>query len=174
MKIISTILYTVFVLILITVGGVFLASLLPIPGQVTIKIVKSGSMEPAIPTGSIVVVQPQESYHLGDVITFGEDTRIQIPTTHRIVKIDDVDGFTIFTTKGDANNAPDPTQTKLREVEGKVILHVPYAGFVLDFAKRPLGFLLMIALPAAIIILDEVLRIIREVVALRRKKFETV
>ncbi len=33
-------------------------------------IVSSGSMEPAIKTGSVVVVSPKSSYQVGDVVTF--------------------------------------------------------------------------------------------------------
>src|SRR3989338_8215020 len=65
-------------------ASLFFAPLLPIKGNIEIKIVKSGSMEPAIKTGSIVVIKPASLYGVGDVITFGEDSRTTYPTTHRI------------------------------------------------------------------------------------------
>lgn len=159
--------YSIMILLLIAIAGVFLATMIPIPGHISIKIVKSGSMEPAIHVGAIVVIKPQDSYAVGDVITFGPDTKTQIPTTHRILEVGSDNGMTIFTTQGDANEDPDPTHVKIKDVHGKVLFTVPYAGYVLDFAKKPLGFGLMIGLPAGIIILDEVMRIIGEVKNLR-------
>jgi signal peptidase len=171
MKIITTTLYTLFTLLLIAVVGLFLASILPIPGHIEIKIVKSGSMEPAIHTGSIVVVQPGGAdYAIGDIITFGEDTKVQIPTTHRIVSIRTDASGTFYTTKGDANNSADPGETAKSAVIGHVIFTVPYAGYILNFARQPIGFTLMIAVPAGVIILDELLRIFREIALLRQKK----
>ncbi len=170
MKIISKLFYTVFVLLLLGVAGLFLASLLPIPGNVQIKIVKSGSMEPAIKTGSIVIVKPQAAYAVGDIITFGEDTGAQIPTTHRVVAIGGNFSNVFYMTKGDANEEADNVQIAQSDVEGRVIATIPFAGYVLDFAKKPLGFTLMIAIPASIIILDELLRIFQEVRSLRRKR----
>jgi signal peptidase len=166
MKVISGTLYAFFILLLLGVAGLFLASMLPIPGNIQVKIVKSGSMEPTISTGSVVVVKPAASYAVGDIITFGPDTSAEIPTTHRILAIE---GNTIFT-KGDANEEADPQPTSVREVIGKVVLAVPKAGYVLDFARQPLGFTLMIGIPAGIIILDELLRIWAEIRRMRRPK----
>ncbi|MBI5456680.1 signal peptidase I [Candidatus Kaiserbacteria bacterium] len=167
MKILNTIFYALFIVLLLGVASLFLASLLPIPGNVQIKIVKSGSMEPAIKTGSVVVLKPQESYKVGDVITFGEDTGTQIPTTHRIIEVRQEGSQTFYMTKGDANEDPDNVQIAKSEVEGRVLFNVPYAGYVLDFAKQPIGFTLMIGLPAAMIILDELMRIFQEVRRIR-------
>jgi signal peptidase I len=170
MKLISKILYVLFVLLLIGVAGIFLASLLPIPGNIEIKIVKSGSMEPTIKTGGIVVVKPLESYAVGDVITFGEDSPRAIPTTHRILEVISGDSGISYQTKGDANEEQDPEVVMAGDVIGKVIFSVPFVGYVLDFARKPLGFTLLIGVPAGVIILDEMGRIYSEVRAMRRKK----
>lgn len=167
---ISKLFYAVFILLLLGVAGLFLATLLPIPGNVQVKIVKSGSMEPAILTGSVVVLKPQSSYAVGDVITFGEDTGSQIPTTHRIVSIHNENGSIFYQTKGDANEEADNVRIAADDVVGRVLFAVPYAGYVLDFAKQPIGFTLMIGLPAGVIILDELIRIWREVRTMRSKK----
>lgn len=170
MKYISGTLYAIFILLLLGVAGLFLASLLPIPGNMQVKIVKSGSMEPAIQTGGVVVVKPSASYAVGDVITFGEDTGSQIPTTHRVVSIGGDFTNVFYVTKGDANEEQDPVQVPHSEVVGKVIFDVPYAGYVLDFARQPMGFTLMIGIPAAIIIFDELGRIYTEVRKMHAKK----
>ena len=171
MKILTTTLYTLFTLLLVSVVGLFLASILPIPGHIEIKIVKSGSMEPTILTGSIVVVKPESDYAVGDIVTFGEDNKVQIPTTHRIIAArTDENGHTMYSTKGDNNDKQDNGDTDKKSVIGKVIFSIPYAGYVLNFARQPIGFTLMIAVPAGIIILDELLRIFKEIVALRKKR----
>ncbi len=43
---------------------------------------------------------------------------------------------------------------------GKVIFHIPYMGRLLDLAKTPLGFAMLIVVPAGLVIVDEVLKII--------------
>ena len=169
MKMISKLFYIAFVVVLLSVAALFLSSLLPIPGNIKVKIVKSGSMEPAIKTGSIVVVKPASAYVIGDIITFGQDTRTRIPTTHRITAMRD-DGSTVtYTVKGDANEEADPDIVSKDSVLGRVILSIPYAGYILDFARHPIGFTLLIGIPAGIIVIDETLRIWVEVRGLQRR-----
>ena len=163
--------YTIFIAVLLGIAGLLVGSMLPIPGNIEIKIVKSGSMEPNIPTGSVVIVKPETRYLNGDVITFGKDTKTDIPTTHRIIASTGEGTGTTYTTKGDANEEQDPTQVVARDVIGKVVFALPYAGFILDFARQPLGFGLLIGVPAALVILEESLTIFKEArAALRRRK----
>lgn|SRR3989338_5801215 len=170
MKIISKIFYGLFVSLLLAVAGLFLASLLPIPGNIAVKIVRSGSMEPAIKTGSIVLIRPSTSYEVGDIVTFGEDTRSQIPTTHRIVSKRVAGNETFYMTKGDGNEEADQTEIRGSLLIGKVLWTVPYAGYVLDFARQPVGFIVLIGIPAGIIILDESIHILSEITDIRRRK----
>ncbi|MFZ2556062.1 MAG: signal peptidase I [Minisyncoccia bacterium] len=173
MRTINFIFYTVFVSLLLGIAGLLIGSMLPIPGNIELKIVKSGSMEPTIPTGSLVIVKPSTRYSIGDVITFGADTATEIPTTHRIIAFTGENGETRYTTKGDANEDADPNPVARQDVIGKIVLHIPYVGFILDFARQPLGFALLIGVPAALVILEEVITITREVkLALRRRRSE--
>lgn len=162
--------YGLFVAALVAVAGLLLISLVPITGAVEIKIVKSGSMEPAIKTGSIVVMRPATSYGVGDVVVFGEDSARAIPTTHRIIAARQEGGQTFFTTKGDANEEQDPREIGMNEILGKVYLSVPYAGYVLDFARQPVGFALLIGLPAIMIVADETVNIWNEIKNMRRRR----
>ena len=170
MKIISGTLYALFIVLLLGISGLFVASLLPIPGNVQLKIVKSGSMEPNILTGSVVVIKPEAMYAVNDVVTFGADTGSSIPTTHRIIDQRIENGQTLFQTKGDANEEADQNTILPRDVIGKVVFAIPYAGYVLDFARQPIGFTLMIGIPAGIIILDELIKIGTEMRRMRRRK----
>jgi len=92
-----------------------------------------------------------------------------VPTTHRVLSVRNENGTTVYTTKGDANEEEDPQEVARREVIGKVFLSVPYAGFVLDFARQPLGFALLIGLPAFLVIVSEFAAIAQEVFRLRRR-----
>lgn len=170
MKFLFNFLYYTFVAGIMLIALLLLTTLFPIPGNLKVKVVKSGSMEPYIKTGGIVVIKPSTSYNVGDVITFGKDTKTQIPTTHRIIKINGDGPLRTFTTKGDANDTEDPQVTRLTDISGKVIVTVPYLGFVLDFAKKPIGFGLLVGIPALAIIFDEVMKILGEIKAMRRKK----
>lgn len=162
MNIIFKTFYWVLILALVSIGALLMATMVPIPGNIEVKIVKSGSMEPTIPTGSVVLIRPEAAYAVGDIITFGEDNKRQIPTTHRIISVSNENGKEVFQTKGDANEVADPKPTQSNSVIGKVVFDVPRAGFILDFARTTLGFALLVGIPAGLIILDELLVIGRE------------
>lgn len=162
MKIVSNIFYGAFIILLLIVGLLFLAPLLPFEQNISMKIVESGSMEPAIKTGSLVVIIPTTNYGVGDVITF-TSISASIPTTHRIVSVTEENGGKVFMTKGDANEEADTDVVSESKVIGKVQVSVPYAGFILDFARQPLGFAFLIVLPALLIIFGEIEKIWREI-----------
>lgn len=155
--------YGIFITAIIALALLLVASMFPIPGNYKIKIVMSGSMEPSIKTGSMVVIKPESAYATGDVITFGKDTKKDIPTTHRIVAMRIQEGKPVYKTKGDANEREDMSETPESAVIGKVLFHIPYAGYILDFAKKPVGFVLLIIVPATVIILDELQTIWAEI-----------
>ncbi len=159
----TSILNIVFVSLLFIVVGFFIVSLMPIQGNIKIKIVKSGSMEPTIKTGAVVIIKPSNTYKVGDIITFGRDTKSSIPTTHRIVSIKESSNGTYFTTKGDANDEADSEETNKNNVIGHVIFSLPYAGYILDFARQPVGFISLIAVPAGLVVIYEILAIFGEI-----------
>jgi len=164
------IIYYIFLAFIVVVAVLLIVSVFPITGNYKLMIVQSGSMTPAIKMGSVVVAKPAENYQIGDVITFGPYTRTQAPTTHRIYDIKVTDGNPVYITKGDANNAPDQREITKRDIVGKVLFSIPYLGYAVDFAKRPLGFSLIIIVPAALIIIDEIKNIYGEI---KKKKPKT-
>jgi signal peptidase len=134
-------------------------------GDTRYEPVLSGSMEPAIPVGGIVVIKPvdPETLRIGDVICF----RLSEPTsiTHRIINITD-EGFI---TKGDANEDPDQWIVKKENVIGKAVFTIPYIGYIGYFVRTPIGFILLIVIPASLIIIMEIRNIAKE---LRKQKQE--
>jgi len=128
----------------------------PLAGDTHYLTVYSGSMEPTIPVGSVVVIKPVDPNKLqkDEIICF---TRSEPKsTTHRIIDITD-EGFI---TKGDANEDPDPFLVEKKNIIGKVIFTIPALGYLSYFVKTPLGFTLFIILPATIIIAEETRTII--------------
>ena len=156
--------------LVLIVALLLIFSVFPIPGNYKVFVVQSGSMAPAIKVGSIVVVKPANDYKIGDVITFGPYSKTKAPTTHRIYEIKVVNGQLVYITKGDANNAPDTREITKRDILGKVLFSIPYLGFAVAFAKKPLGFALLIVVPALIIIFDEAKKIFIEITQKRGQK----
>lgn len=90
------------------------------------KAVMTSSMEPELPVGSLVFVQPTayEEIHIGDDITFVRDQNLTL-VTHRVIEKDDKTQF--ITTQGIANNSAD-APVNYQNIVGKVIFHIPYIG----------------------------------------------
>jgi len=124
-------------------------------------LVQSGSMEPTIMTGDIIVVHAEESYAVRDVITFrGEENRI---VTHRIAKAEEKEnGIIEYITKGDANRTEDEGFVNSENVVGKVSLVVPKLGFFVGFVQTVPGFIALIIVPAVGLIALEVFQIVKQ------------
>lgn len=107
-------------------------------------IVLTGSMEPTIKTGDLVlsrVVKPS-SLKVGDIISYRDNEDLII--THRIVAIAEDEGSLTFTTKGDANNTEDNILVKESMIEGKYCYRIPNLGKVLEFIQTPMGIVIVI------------------------------
>jgi len=155
---------------LVAAAVLIVGLLVPLPGHVELKIVQSGSMEPSVPVGSLVTIVPAAHYAAGDIITFGDDSKRRIPTTHRIVATERVGGSLHFRTKGDANEEADNALVPHSAVVGKVMLTMPRLGYVLDFARSRNGFFFMVVIPAALIILDELISLAQSIRAVRNRQ----
>lgn len=107
--------------------------LLPCLG-ISVDVVTSGSMEPVIRTGSIILTDTrQRTLSVGDIAEFrlGENK-----VSHRIVeKIQQS-----YRTKGDANDTADAALIEQSQVIGKVILSIPFAGYVAVFIQQKTVF----------------------------------
>jgi signal peptidase len=129
-------------------------------GDTRYEPVYTGSMEPAIPVGSVVVIKPAnpETLKVGDIICFKTEAEYPKTVTHRIIGITSQG----FITKGDANEDPDQWIVKKENVIGKVIAVIPFLGYLGYFVRTPIGFILLIIIPATIIIIMEIRNIVKE------------
>lgn len=90
-------------------------------------VILSGSMEPQIHTGDVVVTRTVDPSTLtrGDVITTIDPDKVGKTRTHRFVQRDE-DGRIV--TKGDANREQDSSAVDDADVLGRGVLRVPYVG----------------------------------------------
>ena len=164
------VLYGLIFAALILVAGVVAISAFKIPGSYKLLTVQSGSMEPSIKLGSVVVVQPAVDYKTGDVITVSEPSNPKTSLTHRIFEVKEKDGKTFYVTKGDANNAPDTEERPKENVIGKVLLSIPYVGYPAGFAKTRDGLVILVIIPATIIVYSELMNIKKEAQRLLKER----
>jgi signal peptidase len=124
--------------------------------------VLSGSMEPAIHTGDVVVGRPiaASEARAGEVITFREPDSNRL-VTHRLRRIRLRNGIAAMVTKGDANNAPERWRIPVGGRVSRVLYRVPRLGYARVFAGSPLGRLLLLVLPAFALAVFELKRIWR-------------
>ena len=98
--------------------------------------VVSGSMEPALPVGSVVYVESAgvSQIRAGDIIAFDDEGTV---VTHRVIESRPQEGA--FITKGDANPSLDIKPTPYWKLIGRVKLCVPLLGRVLSLYAVPEG-----------------------------------
>ncbi|MGH3935854.1 MAG: signal peptidase I, partial [Pseudonocardiaceae bacterium] len=135
--------------LVISVGGAVAVGVVPAVTGASALTVRSGSMEPALPVGSVAVVrtQPIDQIRPGDVITFTDrdpDSPATRVVTHRVVSVEQGLGGPSFRTKGDANNTPDQRPTAAADVHGVLWYSVPVAGWLRQFLISPAGLFYLV------------------------------
>ena len=148
--------------LVMTVIAVICVIMPAITGTLQFLIVLSGSMNPLMQPGDMVVVRtmPPEDVRVGDVITFHDPAGTEnVIVTHRVIGIEEEDGIINIHTKGDANGDADPFTVTSDDVIGEMVFVLPYLGYALDRAKGKLTFILLVILPSLLIVADELRKI---------------
>ncbi|HLB28397.1 MAG TPA: signal peptidase I [Dehalococcoidales bacterium] len=99
-------------------------------------VVGSGSMEPVMYTGDVVLIAklPAEKIKVGDIIEFRKEEKIKV--LHRVIEIRVEEGATKrFITKGDNNNDADSDPVIPQNVIGKIVFNVPKIGWLAIIVK---------------------------------------
>jgi signal peptidase len=125
--------------------------------------VLSGSMEPTVSTGDVVVdssIRPLEA-HVGDIVTFPDPQNNSRLVTHRLRRVRARDGTVEMVTKGDANNTTERWSVPADGSIGRVEYRVPKLGYALAWVGGRGGKVLLIALPALLLGIYELVRIWR-------------
>ena len=150
----ATVFRAVGIILLIAIIAICVPLIVPKTMGYQLYTVVSGSMEPAIPTGSLVYVkyiQPEE-IQTEDVIAFyGTDADGSI-VTHRVVSNSAAMGN--FITKGDANSDNDMNPIPYANYIGKVQLSVPKLGGIFQTITGTNGKIAAVSMIGLAIVLE--------------------
>ncbi|MBR1780943.1 MAG: signal peptidase I [Oscillospiraceae bacterium] len=140
-------------------GTVFLLAVIAVLLPVTLPKVMgfqvyrivSASMEPTIPVGSIVYVEPARGseIELNEIIAFQDEGSV---VTHRVKENHPVEGE--FITQGDANAVEDLTPVAYSSLIGRVKYHFPYMGDLMYFVTGTLGKVYLVCVIACGVMLQ--------------------
>jgi signal peptidase I len=117
-------------------------------------VVVTGSMEPAVMPGDLLVVKAKAAYEIGDVVTFRSGASL---VTHRIVR--EQDGG--FITRGDSNNTDD-APIDAGQIEGAMVFRIPHLGRVSLALRSHAGMGLVVLAGAVLIVAPVVVGWLRE------------
>lgn len=132
-----------------------------LPGVFGVKpvVVLSGSMEPKIQTGDLILIQDTDTTSLkeGDVICYLSSGKA---VTHRIISVSSGEnGEPRYVTQGDANNAEDRLPVEPDQVQGVWNgTRVGGLGNFILFMQSPLGMVIFIISPLLLFILWDIWR----------------
>ena len=103
-------------------------------------IVLTGSMEPVINAGDLVIVKEvkENELKINDIIAF-RYTKEDVVLIHRIVGIEENEGKILFTTKGDSNETEDKLNIEYKNIEGIYSFRLNGIGTIAMFIKTQPG-----------------------------------
>ena len=129
-------------LLIVSVGPKFL------PYQALV--VRSGSMSPTIPTGSIVFYhkEPADQVKVGQIIVFAEPNNPNVKVTHRVYRVETGPSGRFFLTKGDANGSPDDWQVPAVGTGWVAGFHLADVGYFLADLQSTTARFLLLVIPA--------------------------
>ncbi len=144
-------------------GGVLALMTVPRLAGYTPFTILTGSMQPAYGVGDVVIdeqIEPLEARR-GDVVTFHDPHRGGALVTHRVVRVRTDGAKVSFVTKGDANDLDERWAVPADGTIGRVRLHVPKVGWILQWARGKEGKLALIVFPAVGLVLLELGGLVR-------------
>ena len=124
-------------------------------------IVLTGSMDPEIKEGDLIIVKQIEAAQVKekDIIAFfdpdGNGTSI---LTHRVQEVINDNGTLSFRTKGDANNTEDRLAVAADKVVGIYKFRIAGAGNVAMFMQTTAGLVVCVVIPLILLIAWDVFR----------------
>ena len=136
--------------------------------------IQTESMEPTIMTGDLIVTKETafKDLKVDDVISFlAKEQDKTIIKTHRIVKIEEVNGIVSITTKGDNNDAIDESTVEADEfVSIYDGTRIPFVGGILTFSQSQVGFFIFIILPLFVVFIYQLYKFIILIVEEKKKE----
>ena len=170
-KILRTTVNILSVLIIILALFILLSVVMTKPGQAPNVMgyssfrVLSGSMEPTIRTGSMILVKATDPSEIGpdDIISFysSDPTLAGAVNTHRVLSVEQQNGVYIFHTKGDANLVVDEYPTSGKDIIGVVVFSSYFLGLIIRLLSNPLVFVPIILVPLLLILILNMIKTIK-------------
>lgn len=105
--------------------------------------VLSGSMEPLLEPGDLIIIKQTNQAERNDVVTYQKSNNTYV--THRVTEIVKENGTTALRTKGDANNVADADLVHLDQLVGTLAFTIPNGGYIIQFLKSPIGIITVIS-----------------------------
>lgn len=124
-------------------------------------IVLTGSMEPEISSGDLIICKQIESdqVNVGDVIAFFDpDSTGTAVLTHRVTEITEENGSLLFKTKGDANNTEDRSPVPADSLVGAYQFKISGAGNVAMFMQTTAGLVVCVVVPLILLVAWDIIR----------------
>lgn len=115
-------------------------------GPAVYIIVAGSSMEPALHSGDLTVMQRHNIYAQGDIVAFMVRDSI---VTHRIVGGTATEGYIV---QGDNKEAPDQWRPTADQILGRMWLHVPHVGRYLLILRQPWVFAIVVGALACLLL----------------------
>lgn len=112
--------------------------------------VLTDSMSPKIKSGDLIIIKEIDptTLKVDDIITFFDPAgNGQTTVTHRILKIENIDGKLMFETQGDNNNTPDRLLVEAEAVIGIYLFRIPIVANIIMFMQTVPGLILCIFVP---------------------------
>ena len=141
--------------------------------------IESDSMKPTFQKGDLIIdkeISDVNKLKKDDVITFWTiiDGK-KVKNTHRIIKINKVNGNVSFTTKGDNNQLKDSLEVYPADVIGQwTDTKIGGFGKVMSFLRTKTGFFVCIIIPMALFFLFELYKLIVVIVEIKRPAAEEI
>lgn len=166
---------TILIILLLSVAALVVSSKIsggePQVFGYQIKTVLSGSMEPEIKTGSIIITKQGGDmirFKKDDVITFmEEDERL---VTHRVVEVIKSGEQVMYRTKGDNNKEADMNPVLSNNVVAEYTgVTIPYVGYAAEFASSKSGIVALVIIPGVILVLYSVFSIWKTIKQIERQ-----
>lgn len=112
-------------------------------------VVLSGSMEPELPVGALLVIHREKNYRVGEIVTYEDDSGSLV--THRLVALENGEAIA----RGDANNTSD-APFPASQIRGKVRAMLPGVGSTILWLKTPPGLCTILLAIALLILLPRI------------------
>lgn len=132
----------------------------------TSAVVQTDSMTGTLEKGDIVISKLTDAdteIKKNDIVSFFTDMDGErITITHRVVEAYEQDGIEYYQTQGDKPGlARDEYHLVRSEILSKYCFRIPFAGKVIEFVKKPLGFVLCLVIPMSAFIIYQVIKLIK-------------